>query len=113
MKNLIPTPSALASVAGHAAWAPRGSTYPSSYILTDAAPAPVPSSDVYKPSIICPSSQSWRVPDPYDCSIYHDCYHGSDLVSHCPAQLQYNPEKQTCDYTQNVQCIKFLLFLQN
>lgn len=79
------------------------STFPSSYMLTD-APPPLPSAHVYRPSILCPPDQSWRVPDPHDCSIYHDCHHGHDLVSYCPAQLQYNREKQTCDHAVNVQC---------
>ncbi len=76
-------------------------TYPASYILTE-APHPLSS------SIICPPTKSWRVPDPYDCTIYHDCYHGTDLISYCPAQFQYNPEKQKCDYAQNVQCRDYL-----
>lgn len=90
----------------HMTWHPAAtmlSTYPSSYILTD-APPPLPSANVYRPSILCPPDRSWRVPDPHDCSIYHDCYHGKDLVSYCPAQLQYNREKQTCDHAVNVQC---------
>lgn len=101
MKNLSPEPSI-----GHGVgppWMPRGTTYPSSYILTDAPPS-LPASHVYKASVECPKTQSWRVPDPFDCSIYHDCYQGTDLVSYCPAQLQYNPEKQSCDHAQNVQC---------
>lgn len=104
---MTPSPADLFPPAPGSNWPVRGTTYPSSYILTDAAPA-LPSSNVYKPSIICPESQSWRVPDPYDCSIYHDCYHGIDLVSYCPAQLQYNPDKQACDHAVNVQCNKFL-----
>jgi hypothetical protein len=104
VKNLTPAPSA--GVADAAPWMPRGTTYPASYIITD-VPPPLPSSNVYKPSVDCPSTQSWRVPDPYDCSIYHDCYHGTDLVSYCPAQLQYNPEKQACDHLKNVQCKNF------
>ncbi|CAF3628249.1 unnamed protein product [Rotaria sp. Silwood1] len=103
VKNLSPVPSISLSTIRNAPWIRRDTTYPSSYILTDIPVAPS-SSDIYKPSIICPQSKSWRVPDPYDCSIYHDCYHGTDLVSHCPAQLQYSPDKQSCDYTQNVQC---------
>ncbi|CAF1104520.1 unnamed protein product [Rotaria sordida] len=103
VKNLTPAPSISLSTVRNVPWIRRDTTYPSSYILTD-SPVSLPSSDIYKPSIICPPRQSWRVPDPYDCSIYHDCYHGNDLVLHCPAQLQYNPEKQTCDYIQNVQC---------
>ncbi|CAF3146434.1 unnamed protein product [Rotaria sp. Silwood2] len=104
VKSLLTSaPSISLSTVRNVPWIRRDTTYPSSYILTD-SPVPQPSSDIYKPSIICPSSQSWRVPDPYDCSIYHDCYHGTDLISHCPAQLQYNPEKQSCDYTQNVLC---------
>jgi hypothetical protein len=101
VKNINPGPAMGAPDAPP--WMPRGTTYPSSYILTD-APSPLPSSNVYKPNIECPPTQSWRVPDPYDCSIYHDCYHGTDLVSHCSGQLQYNREKQLCDYADNVQC---------
>lgn len=101
VKNAIPEPSIGAG--DNRPWMGRGTTYPSSYILTD-APPPLPSSNVYRPSIECPPTQSWRVPDPYDCSIYHDCYHGNDLVSHCSGQLQYNPEKQTCDHAVNVKC---------
>ena len=101
VKNASPGPSV--GVDDSPAWMPRGTTYPSSYILTDSPPS-IPSSNVYKSSVECPQTQSWRVPDPYDCSIYHDCYHGNDLVSYCSAQLQYNPEKQSCDYQQNVQC---------
>jgi hypothetical protein len=86
-----------------APWMPRGTTYPSSYILTE-SPPPISSFNVYRPNIECPPTQAWRVPDPYDCSIYHDCYHGTDLVSHCSGQLQYNPEKQLCDHAENVQC---------
>lgn len=91
-------------------WMGRGTTYPASYILTG-APPPLPSSNVYKPHIDCPPSQAWRVPDPYDCSIFHDCYHGTNLVSYCPAQLYYNPEKQGCDYASSVSCkYKSILF---
>lgn len=100
-KYVSPVTSASPS---YGAWRPPAvSTYPPSYILTD-APPPLPSSNVYRPSILCPPDRSWRVPDPHDCSIYHDCYHGKDLVSYCPAQLQYNREKQTCDHAVNVQC---------
>ncbi|CAF3365201.1 unnamed protein product [Rotaria sp. Silwood1] len=101
VKNLSPEPS-IGAGAG-APWIPRGTTYPASYILTDAPPS-LPSSNVYKTTVECPSTQSWRVPDPYDCSIYHDCYHGTDLLSYCPAQLYYNAEKQSCDHAQNVKC---------
>ncbi|CAF0819246.1 unnamed protein product [Adineta ricciae] len=72
---------------------PRGSVYPSSYVSTNP-----PASD------LCPPTKSWRIPDPYDCSIYHDCYRGADRISYCPATLQYNPEKQKCDHAHNVQC---------
>jgi hypothetical protein len=101
VRNSNPGPS----IATHdiPSWMARATTYPSSYILTD-APSIVRSSNSYKASVECPPSQSWRVPDPYDCSTYHDCYHGTDLVSYCPAQLQYNPDKQSCDHAQNVQC---------
>lgn len=81
----------------------RGTTYPSSYIITENPPA-VQSVTNYRSSIECPRTQIWRLPDPFDCSVYHDCYHGTDLVSYCPAQLQYNPDKQSCDHSQNVQC---------
>ena len=70
MKNISPAPSV--GAADGVPWLPRGTTYPASYILTD-APPPLPSSNVYRPSIECPSTQSWRVPDPYDCSAYHYC----------------------------------------
>lgn len=110
VKNISPPSHGPATVVRNMPWASRATTYPPSYMLTDVISAPLASSNVHKSSVICPTSQSWRVPDPYDCSIYHDCYHGTDLVSHCPAQLQYNPEKQACDYTQNVQCIKFHCF---
>ena len=100
VKNQPPAPS---ESSGDAPWMPRATTYPSSYILTDASPA-LPSSHVYKPSVPCPLSQTWRVPDPYDCSTYHDCYHGTDLVSYCPAQLHYNPQRQSCDHARNVPC---------
>lgn len=102
VKNLSPGPSMSAADVAQP-WMPRGTTYPSSYILTD-GPSVVSSVQNYKSSVECPPSQSWRVPDPYDCSVYHDCYHGKDLVSYCPAQLMYNPDKQTCDHAQNVQC---------
>jgi hypothetical protein len=82
-------------------------TYPSSYMLKNASPH-LPSFDVSKSSPICPPNESLRVPDPYDCSIYHDCYHGTDLISYCPGQLQYNPDKKTCDHPQNVQCREYL-----
>lgn len=101
MKNVSPEPS-IGSDDGRP-WMGRGTTYPSAYILTE-APPPLPSSNVYKPKIECPTTQSWRVPDPFDCSIYHDCYHGNDLVSHCSGQLYYHPEKQACDHAANVQC---------
>jgi hypothetical protein len=109
VKNHTPPPSIAVAPSGGAPWMPRGTTYPSSYILTD-VPSSLPSSNMYKSSVICPSTQSWRVPDPYDCSVYHDCFHGTDLVSYCPAQLQYNPEKQSCDHAQNVQC-KLYVFI--
>ena len=101
VKNLSPAPSM--AEADVPPWMPRGTTYPASYILTEAS-ATVASSHSYKPAVQCPPSKSWRVPDPFDCSVYHDCYHGTDLVSYCPAQLQYNPESQSCDHAQNVQC---------
>ncbi len=101
VKNSSPEPSGGGSDAGP--WMPRGTMYPISYTRTD-APPPIRSPNGYKSSVECPPTQSWRVPDPYDCSIYHDCYHGTDLVSYCSALLQYNPDKQICDYPQNVQC---------
>ncbi|CAF5099937.1 unnamed protein product, partial [Rotaria socialis] len=61
-KNLNSEPSIGASAAG-APWMLRGTTYPASYILTD-VPPPLPSSNVYKPAVDCPPTQSWRVPDP-------------------------------------------------
>lgn len=78
----------------------RTTMYPLSYLHTDMPPplSPPETSD------ICPPSKSWRVPDPYDCTIYHDCYEGTDLISYCPAQLQYDPKKRTCDLPKNVQC---------
>ncbi len=82
-------------------------TYPASYILTGVPPL-MSSFDPSKLSTICPLTKSGRIPDPYDCTIYHDCYQGTDLVSYCPAQFQYNPEKQKCDYAQNVQCRDYL-----
>lgn len=100
VKNQPPAPS---ETAADAPWMPRATTYPASYILTDASPA-LPASHVYKPSVACPISQTWRVPDPYDCSTYHDCYQGTDLVSYCPAQLHYNPQRQSCDHARNVPC---------
>lgn len=106
MKNLSPEPSA--GTADSPPWIVRGTTYPASYIVTD-APPPLPSSNVYKPSVVCPQTQAWRVPDLNDCSVYHDCYHGTDLVSYCPAQLYYNPEKQACDHPVNVQCNEIFL----
>ena len=115
VKNFSPGPSmagaSAAVVPGEAPlpWMHHGTTYPSSYILTD-SPSVIQPINMYKPAVDCPPSQTWRVPDPYDCSIYHDCYHGTNLVSYCPAQLQYNPEKQSCDHPQNVQC-KFVQFV--
>ncbi|UJR21789.1 hypothetical protein I4U23_024864 [Adineta vaga] len=93
VKNTTPTPFTTVSIQRNIPNIPEDSTYSPSYIVTD-APA----------SIICPPTKSWRIPDPYDCSIYHDCYQGSDIVSYCPATLQYNPEKQKCDHQHNVQC---------
>jgi hypothetical protein len=104
VKNLSPGPSA--GTADGTPWIARGATYPASYIVTD-APPPLPSSNVYKPSVECPPTQTWRVPDPHDCSIYHDCYHGTDLVSYCSAQFQYNREKRSCDHAKNVQCMNY------
>lgn len=77
----------------HKAWVHSDTTYPASDTPTD-APA----------SGLCPPTKSWRIPDPYDCSVYHDCYHGTDLISYCPSPLQYSPEKQKCDHAHNVQC---------
>jgi hypothetical protein len=91
---IIPTTSSISRVI----------TYPTSYILTDVPPPPLSSLDINRSPIICPPTKSWRVPDPYDCTIYHDCYHGTDLVSYCPTQFQYNPVKRSCDHAQNVQC---------
>jgi len=111
VKNLTPASSIAASINQDIPWTPRGTTYPSSYILTY-TPFSLSSSNIYKSSIICPSTHSRRVPDPYDCSVYHDCYHGTDLVSFCPAQLQYNSETQNCDRPQNVHCMNyFFVFL--
>lgn len=101
MKN--PTTTTTSTIIPNTSSIAREATYPASYILTQ-APPPRSILDTYKSSVICPPTKSWRVPDPYDCTIYHDCYHGTDLVSYCPAQFQYNPEKQKCDYAQNVQC---------
>ncbi|CAM4891981.1 unnamed protein product [Rotaria socialis] len=104
VKSHTSTPSVSASAARNVPWLPRETTYPSSYMLTDEPSYHNTPLDTSKQSTICPPSKSWRIPDPYDCSLYHDCYHGTDLVSNCPAQLQYNAEKQSCDYAQNVQC---------
>ena len=92
-------------------WGQRSTPYPPSYILTEATPS-ASSYNVYRPSIECPPTHSWRVPDPYDCSVYHDCYHGTDLVSHCSGQLIYNPEKQLCDYAANFQC-NYITFISS
>jgi len=96
-------PGPSVGIAVSAPWMSHGATYPSSYIVTG-VPPPRASSNVYKPSVECPQTQSWRIPDPYDCSVYHDCNSGADLISYCPAQLLYNPERQICDYAYNVQC---------
>ena len=101
VKNVNPGPSV--EVDAGPPWMPRRTTYPTTYILTTAVPALL-SLNRYKPTIECPPTQSWRVPDPYDCSIYHECRHGVDLVSYCPAQLYYNPKQKTCDHPKNVRC---------
>lgn len=64
-----------------------------------------PSLNISKSFQICPPNVSWRVHDPYDCSIYHDCYQGTDLITSCPIQYQYNREKRKCDHAENVKCI--------
>jgi len=106
VKNLSPGPIMEPADSGGGRgvppWISRTTAFPPSYILTEAPRSPT--LNLYKPTVECPPSQSWRIPDPYDCSVYHDCYHGTDLVSYCPAQLFYNPKIQTCDYAQNVQC---------
>ncbi|CAF3638081.1 unnamed protein product [Adineta steineri] len=89
----IPTPSPLIAPTNNGL--SRDTIYPPVYLPTNP-----PSSSLS----ICSSTKSLRLPDPYDCSIYHDCYQGTDLISYCPAQLQYNPEKQKCDHPHNVQC---------
>jgi hypothetical protein len=110
VKDFTSAPSIVASAGREIPWKPRGTTYPSSYILTEAPPHSQ-SSNARKSPTVCPSTKSWRIPDPYDCAIYHDCNHGTDLISYCPAQLQYNPDKQACDYEEIVGCIKSILFI--
>ena len=107
VKNFTPQPTNSPSIAPFVPWIPRRTTYPSSYILTDTSSV-LSSSDTYKSIVICPPNRSWRVPDPYDCAIYHDCYHGTDLVSYCPSSLQYNHRKQRCDDARNVRCTNYV-----
>ncbi|UJR27800.1 hypothetical protein I4U23_009070 [Adineta vaga] len=76
-------------------WIPRG--------LTD-KPRVTPMSHVFQARVECPSMQPGRVPDPFDCSLYHECLQGTAMVTFCPAQLLYNRETQNCDYPQEVQC---------
>lgn len=108
VKNRTPVPFLTAPTNRDRPWKSPGTIYPSSYTLTD-SPFPLSSTNVYKSSVICPPTEMWRVPDPYDCSIYHDCFRGTDLISYCPAQLQYNSETRNCDRPQNVHCMNYLL----
>ncbi|CAF1080126.1 unnamed protein product [Adineta steineri] len=101
LKDLNPEPSEETKI--YASGNARGTMYPPSYSLPNTQ-RPNPSSNTFRPTIECPPSQSWRVPDPFDCSIYHECYQGTDILAFCPAQLLYNPEKQICDYPPDVQC---------
>ncbi|CAF1682242.1 unnamed protein product [Adineta ricciae] len=84
-------------------WLPRGSTYPTYYGLTDKSRV-TPLSHLFRAQVECPSTQPTRVPDPYDCSLYHECLQGTPMVTFCPAQLLYNRETERCDYPQQVQC---------
>ena len=45
-----------------------------------------------------------RYPDSTNCSRYIECENNKKVPKECPPNLAYNPNKQICDYPQNVNC---------
>lgn len=44
------------------------------------------------------------LPDSDDCSVYYVCYDGQPFKGICPEDLLFNPERNYCDFPQNVNC---------
>ncbi|XP_048250966.1 uncharacterized protein LOC124137847 isoform X4 [Haliotis rufescens] len=54
----------------------------------------------------CPESDG-LFPHPSSCSKFLYCARFSAMVLTCPKDLAYNMEKKTCDYSDNVVCIRY------
>ena len=44
-------------------------------------------------------------PHPYNCNQYYMCNNENVYVMNCPANLQFNPLINVCDYPESVECI--------
>ena len=41
---------------------------------------------------------------PKDCGAFYQCNWGTPILQHCSADLHFNPETNTCDWSGNVEC---------
>jgi hypothetical protein len=70
---------------------------------------PVPAAVKYVPAATpqCPAQngvQPLNIPNPDDCNAYYDCSNGDAVPMHCPPDLYFCPEKQTCDWWWDSEC---------
>ncbi len=55
-------------------------------------------------TIECPNKKAAFYPDPFDCSAYHFCNGGKDMVLKCEPGLYYDKSRDICDWRKNVNC---------
>ncbi|KAL1491634.1 hypothetical protein ABEB36_012203 [Hypothenemus hampei] len=59
--------------------------------------------------LVCPTredslSKATYLADPFDCASFYECANGVPVHLHCPSDLVYDIQKQTCNYLKNVRC---------
>ncbi|KAI3381272.1 hypothetical protein SNEBB_003664 [Seison nebaliae] len=56
-------------------------------------------------SIVCPFTEKPKyLQDPWDCSVYHACHQGNDIVRACTPGLYFNIKRSICDWPFRVKC---------